>query len=251
MAHSKPLLRAAARLLAVCLATACLAGPSRAQVPGPRFAALTFDDGPSGPLSRKLLAVLDRHGVSATFFFCGYRVAQYPEEAAAAAQAGHELGIHGYSHDYLHKKDRQAVLNELEQTAQVIAGAAGQAPRLFRPPGGLSGNTVQAACQELGLPIVLWSVDPEDWRCQDPDTITRRVLSQVKNGSIILMHELSESSVAAADAILERLQSDGYHFLTVSQLAAADASRLLPGQSYSCFQPQTEPAWLRRKTLVE
>lgn len=202
------------------------------QTPAARYIALTFDDGPSGAITEALLQVLEKHQVPATFFLCGYRIRQYPQLVGEISQGGHELGIHGYTHEYLNTKTQAQVRDELIQSVSAIAEITGEAPVLFRPPGGLINDAVKKECQDLGFPIVLWSIDPEDWCCTCASTVVSRVVPKAKDGSIILMHDLCRSSVEAADAIISQLKQQGYVFLTVSQLAQAKCSTLEPGERY-------------------
>ena len=219
-------------LLCSLLTTAASASTDSAQEPGAKYVALTFDDGPSGPITESLLQVLDRHQVPATFFLCGYRIEQFPQVVQDIAQAGHEIGTHGYSHDYLNNKSQSQIHKELTESVGAVTEITGQAPVLFRPPGGLVSDTMKTECQTLGLPIVLWSIDPEDWRCKSACAVADRVLSKTRDGSIILMHDLYRSSVEAADIIIAKLLEQGYTFLTVSQLAQVKCSTLEPGQRY-------------------
>ena len=115
--------------------------------------------------------------------------------------------------------------------------ATGRAPTLLRPPGGLYDAAVlqQTACADL--PVILWSVDPEDWRVHDADAVTAHILRHAGPGSVILMHDLTDSSVTAALRVVDALQAQGYEFLTVSELAARSGTALRPGQAYCSFPP--------------
>lgn len=130
----------------------------------PRCVALTFDDGPSGALTERLLDGLAARGVHATFFLCGYRIDLYPELAARIAAEGHETGTHGDTHSYFTSMSRAEVCRDLSEARRKLMEATGRAPTLLRPPGGLYDTAVlqQTACADL--PVILWSVDPEDWR---------------------------------------------------------------------------------------
>ena len=109
---------------------------------------------------------------------------------------------------------------------------AGYSVRLMRPPGGAHNATVRQVCGELGLSVVMWSVDPRDWETNDVDTIVNRILTAARDGSIILMHDLKSSSVRAALQAIDLLQGQGYEFVTVSELAAIRGTQLTPGQVY-------------------
>ena len=223
------------KILALALVLALLAGMRPVRAAAPRYVALTFDDGPSGATTEQLLSALRQRNVQVTFFLCGYRMDEHPEQPALLAQAGHELGIHGYRHSYLNQLPPDQARAEIEDTAARIEALCGVRPRLLRPPGGLMNDTVRAIAREDGLPLILWSVDPEDWNCQDSDCVARRILQHAENGSIILMHDLSESSIRAAMTVIDTLQNRGYSFVTVSELAALTQTELVPGETYRCF----------------
>jgi len=224
------------RRLAALLAAAALSVPASADG-APRYVALTFDDGPSGALTASLLDGLASRGVRATFFLCGYRVAQYPALVERMAAEGHELGVHGCTHRYMQRMTRAEVRAELEDTAFAIAEIAGAAPRLFRPPGGLTGPALLDEAGREGFPVVLWSVDPEDWRRHDAGAVSSLVCRRVRDGDVVLMHDMSRSSVQAALRAIDALRARGWVFVTVSELAARRGTALVPAEIYRSFPP--------------
>lgn len=184
------------------------------------YIALTFDDGPSGVITRRLLEGLAERQVRATFFLCGYRLEQYPEIAPLIAAGGHEIGLHGYSHDSMKEMSRATLIQELEQTAALIQEQTGIMPTLLRPPGGCCSETVRAVAEEQGLRIILWTVDPRDWACHDAKELTRRIVSETADGDIVLLHDMWNASVDGALAAIDRLRAQGYVFVTVSELGS-------------------------------
>lgn len=195
--------------------------------------ALTFDDGPSGRFTRHLLAGLESREAKATFFLCGYRLEQYPELAVEMVNAGHEIGIHGFSHSSMAKMDAAQVRREIAATRALLPN--GCSPVFFRPPGGqVSAGVTQAAAAEA-LALLSWSVDPRDWALHDANTVIHRVVEHVQDGDVILLHDMSDSSVDAALEIIDRLQARGFRFVTVSELAANRTQCITPGAVYSCF----------------
>lgn len=197
--------------------------------------ALTFDDGPNGACTRALLTLLADQQIAATFFLCGYRVREMPELVAQIKAGGHEIGLHGDSHDYFTAMTPQKLRAELRQSAQAICDAGGGETTLLRPPGGLMNDMVTAQSQQAGLSIILWNVDPEDWRGGAPEKIAAHLIEQASPGSILLMHDLCGTSVTAAAQVIDVLRARGYQFLTVSQLAAHYGQRLEPGHRYHAF----------------
>ena len=140
--------------------------------------------------------------------------------------------LHGYSHDSMAKMSAYTLRKELEQTAELL----GWFPTLLRPPGGAYGDTLCRVAEEMDLAIINWSLDPRDWATSNSDTIVRRVVEDVRDGDVILMHDMSDSSVNAALRIIDELSAQGYRFVTVSQLARARGVGLVGGEVYTRFE---------------
>lgn len=202
-----------------------------------KYVALTFDDGPSGRFTRHLLAGLEERQAVATFFLCGYRLEQYPGLAGEILDKGHEIGHHGYSHDAMNAMSRSSLERELTRTEEILLEQTGEVPRLLRPPGGCCNDLVRELARNHGLALVTWSVDPRDWATGSRDAIVRSVVENAGDGDIILLHDMSDSSVDAALEIVDRLQSQGFRFVTVSQLAALRGDALQAGCLYTAFPP--------------
>ncbi|WP_344606342.1 polysaccharide deacetylase family protein [Sporichthya brevicatena] len=179
--------------------------------------ALTFDDGP-GPQTRALLRMLRRANAVATWFPVGEVAAAHPERLRAIARAGHEIGNHSWSHPVLPRQGDLTVAGEITRTADVVERATGVRPRLVRPPYGALSPRVRVALKQLGAPIVLWDVDPLDWKYRDADLVHRNVVDFVRPGSIVLLHDIHASTVAAVPLILATLAAQGYTFVSVSDL---------------------------------
>jgi peptidoglycan-N-acetylglucosamine deacetylase len=187
-------------------------------VDGP-YIALTFDDGPSEKLTPKLLDLLAEHHIKATFFLIGQNVVDHPEIAAREAREGHELGNHSWSHPNLAKMSDENVRRQLRQTDDAIKQATGQRPTLMRPPyGNLSTRQKQWIHQEFGYRIVLWDVDPLDWKRPGPSVISNRILKETRPGSIVLSHDIHPGTIEAMHDTLNQLEEKGFKFVTVSQL---------------------------------
>lgn len=201
------------------------------------YVALTFDDGPSGRFTARLLDGLAERGAAATFFLCGYRIEQYPQLMQRYMAEGHEIGIHGYSHDYMHTMSSEELEQELCSTEQLITDTAGAVPVLMRPPGGLTSDVCRTAADGHGLGIILWSVDPEDWRLTSASQIVHNVLDCVQDGDVVLLHDMSDPSVDAALEIVDTLQSQGFRLVTVSELAILRGQAVETGKVYGSFYP--------------
>ena len=199
---------------------------------GEKYLALTFDDGPSGRFTERLLQGLEQRGAKATFFLCGYRVEVFPELPKKILAGGHEIGLHGYSHDPMDRMSQRVLERELDRTGDLLQDATGQRFSLLRPPGGCSTELVELAAKDRDLSLVFWSVDPRDWATEDRAAIAARVEEKAKDGDVILLHDMSDSSVDAALALVDELMGRGFRFVTVSELAEKKGVTLTPGGCY-------------------
>ena len=225
------------RLLFILLSMSFLILPVRA-ANGTKYVALTFDDGPSGKYTRALLDGLYDRGAKATFLLCGYRLKDYPDVAQRIFEEGHEIGLHGYSHKNMQNMSRRDIAEELMETQSLLP--EGCRPAFFRPPGGLRSDSVLQVAQARGLAILHWSVDPHDWECTDTVAIEKKVLETVSDGDIILLHDMSSSSVRAALDIVDALLKEDYEFVTVSELARLRGLRPKAGTVYTKFPPKSD-----------
>ncbi|MGH9601803.1 MAG: polysaccharide deacetylase family protein [Terriglobales bacterium] len=195
--------------------------------PGTRQLALTFDDGPNDPHTFRLLEVLARHGVHATFFLIGRYIAERPDIARAIVAAGHEVANHTYTHPSLLFLPPARVRQELADCERALFDAVGAAHApLFRPPFGARRPHVLRAAWEMKLEPVMWSVTCYDWRPTTPERIEQHAVRQVRGGDVILLHDGGQramgadrsATVTATDRLLARYKGEGYEFMTVSQM---------------------------------
>lgn len=221
------------RLLSLVLCICLLAVPVRAEEQT-KYVVLTFDDGPSGRFTRRLLTGLQERDAKATFLLCGYRLEIYPELAKRIVEEGHEIGLHGYSHKNMAKLSRRELTREIKDTVALLP--QGCEPVFLRPPGGSESSLVSAVAAEMELALLNWSVDPRDWAVHDAAVVETAVISQVRSGDVILLHDLSDSSVDAALSIVDKLQEEGFHFVTVSELARLRGITPQPGKTYHHFR---------------
>lgn len=220
------------RLICCILCLGLMTLPVRAEDQN-KYAALTFDDGPSGRFTRHLLDGLDQRGVKATFFLCGYRIRQYPQEAERIIADGHEIGCHGFSHKNMKTMSRRDIADEINRTNALLP--KGCRVSFLRPPGGCCSENVRQVAEAMNLGILSWSVDPKDWATNDARTVESFVLDKVTDGDIILLHDMSDSSVNAALDIVDELLNQGYRFVTVSELVALRGARIQGGKTYRRF----------------
>jgi peptidoglycan/xylan/chitin deacetylase (PgdA/CDA1 family) len=187
-------------------------------VDGP-YIALTLDDGPHGKLTPRLLDLLAARHIKVTFFVIGENVTEHPEIVARAAHEGHEIGNHSWSHPNFAKMSDDAVRRQLQRTDDAIKTATGARPTLLRPPyGSLSARQKRWIHDEFGYRIVLWDVDPLDWKRPGPAVVRNRIVKQTRAGSIVLAHDIHPGTIEAMPAILDDLETKGFKFVTVSEL---------------------------------
>ena len=188
---------------------------------GDRIVALTFDDGPWPGQTEEILAILDAENVRATFFMLGVQVRSHPALAREVARAGHAIGNHTQSHRMLLGADADTVGEEIAACQRTLREAAGVAPTLFRPPGGLADATVYAEAREAGMDLVRWTVDPQDWREPTTDELSDSVLGAVHPSAVVLLHDGGgdrSATVAALPEIIGELRARGYRFVTLDDV---------------------------------
>jgi peptidoglycan-N-acetylglucosamine deacetylase len=187
-------------------------------VDGP-YIAMTFDDGPSATLTPELLDLLAARHIKATFFVIGQNVAEYPEIVARAAREGHEIANHSWSHPNLAKMSDESVRRQLRQTDDAIKSATGKRPALMRPPyGSITDREKRWIHDEFGYDIILWDVDPYDWKRPGPAVVRNRILSETRPGSIVLSHDIHPGTIEAMPSTFDALEAKGFKFVTVSEL---------------------------------
>lgn len=194
------------------------------EVPTPnKVIALTFDDGPDETSTVKILDLLKQYNAKATFFVVGNRVEKYPEIIRREVEEGHEVGNHSFSHPSFANIGSKKMMTELNKAQETIHKATGHDSVLFRPPGGSYNESMVQLCKTNGLLMVLWSwhQDTRDWRKPGVDKIVNKVLTNARNGDIVLMHDFVSNSTQTSDAleiILPELKKRGFSFVTISEL---------------------------------
>ncbi|MFZ4775082.1 MAG: polysaccharide deacetylase family protein [Terrimicrobiaceae bacterium] len=188
-----------------------------------QYIALTFDDGPSATLTPKLLDILKERGVKATFFVLGECVAANPDVLKRAADEGHEIGNHSWDHKAFTKAGGAGVASQINQANAAIENATGKKPVIVRPPYGATNATITKRLNdEFGLKVIMWDVDPLDWKNRNSERVTGEILKNTKPGSIVLAHDIHATTVNAMPATIDGLLAKGYKFVTVSELLAMD-----------------------------
>jgi peptidoglycan/xylan/chitin deacetylase (PgdA/CDA1 family) len=193
---------------------------------GSRQIALTYDDGPNDPHTLRLLEVLARHGVRATFFFIGRYVQQRPDIVREIVRSGHVAGNHTFTHPLLTFKSETEIHQELSQCRAALQDAVGEHSNLFRPPFGGRRPAVLRVARELGLEPIMWNVTGYDWNAPPTEVIERKVTRQIRGGDVILLHDGGHKqlgadrsqTVIATDHLIAGYKSEGYEFVTIPQM---------------------------------
>ena len=216
--------RYGAILLAVLLLAACGGGEDAvsagggAEIPDAaetKYIALTFDDGPRRDTTGPLLDGLRERGVSATFFVIGRQIPGNEDLLERMQAEGHQIGNHTYDHTRLLTAEPDKVVEEIHKTEVLLTELLGEGDYWLRPPYGAIGKTRAALVK---TPMIHWTVDPEDWKTLDAAQVTEHVVSHAEPWGIVLLHDFYPTSVEAALAIVDRLQGEGYTFVTVEEL---------------------------------
>jgi peptidoglycan/xylan/chitin deacetylase (PgdA/CDA1 family) len=198
---------------------------------GAKQLALTYDDGPNDPHTLRLLEVLAKHDVRATFFLIGRYVQQRPDIAREVAKAGHAIGNHTFSHPLLIFKPASEIRAQMETCERVLNDAVGEHSKLFRPPFGGRRPAVFRIARQLGLEPVMWNVTGYDWNAPSAELIERRVSSRVRGGDVILLHDGGHQAfgadraytVRATDRLIARYKSEGYELVTIPEMREGTA----------------------------
>lgn len=202
--------------------------------PSKPMVALTFDDGPS-QYTPGILDTLEKNESRATFFEVGNRINWYPDTVLRISRMGCEIGNHSYDHALMGNASASKIHSEISNTDARIKAITGEKTTLLRPPYGSIGSSLR---RNAGKPMILWSVDTLDWKSRNADTVYRTVMNQVKDGDIILMHDVYGSTRTAVTKIVPELRKRGYQLVTVSELARYRNVKLTAGGRYAQMRPQ-------------
>lgn len=184
--------------------------------------ALSFDAAWGNEDTQQLIDILAAKGVKATFFLVGEWVDKYPESVKALHDAGHEIGNHSNTHPYMTTLSKDQMCAEINACNDKIEAVTGTRPTVFRPPYGDYDNAVIEAVDSLQMHTIQWDVDSLDWKDLPAGDIISRVCGKVTSGSIILFHNAAKNTPEALPAILDKLLSEGYMPVTMSELIYQD-----------------------------
>ena len=183
--------------------------------------ALTFDDGPHPRYTPQIIEILDQYNIKATFFIIGVNAKNYPDTIESIIKHGHEIGNHTFSHPHVSCLNSHTLKEEVEKCESTVFGLTDYKTKLFRPPEGLIDADVRSVLRCLDYKVILWDIDTRDWANTPPETIANNVISNVKSGDIILMHDYIAHNSPTPDALrlfIPKLIEKGYKFVVVGEL---------------------------------
>ena len=210
--------------------------PDEVDVNAPMIA-LTFDDGPNPSNTARILDVLSANYSHATFFVVGTNAEQYQDTLKAISAAGCEIGNHTYNHANLTTISADEVAEQLEKVNRAVKKATGESTTVIRPPYGAYDEDLLA---QLDAPVVLWDLDTEDWSSRDAQKVVEAVLTKVKDGDIVLMHDIYESTAEAVEIMVPKLKEQGFQIMSVSEMAEYKGKSLELGKAYGGFESSAQ-----------
>ncbi|MBE7081991.1 MAG: deacetylase [Clostridiales bacterium] len=184
--------------------------------------AISFDCAWGTDYTDKLLEIMQEHDVKCTFFTVEFWTKKYPEYIKKISDYGHEIGTHSSTHPYMSKLSKENIIKELSSSAGAIEEITGKKVELFRPPYGDYNDRLIQTAKELNLYVIQWDVDSLDWKDLSANSITERVISRVKNGSIVLFHNQGSHTAEALPTIITKLKEKGYEFVSIGNLIYRD-----------------------------
>jgi peptidoglycan/xylan/chitin deacetylase (PgdA/CDA1 family) len=210
-------------------------------VDGP-YIAMTFDDGPHATNTPTLLEMAAKRHIKLTFFVLGECIEQNPDVLRREVAEGHEIGNHSWSHPNLAKLADEGVRAQLQRTEDIIVKTTGIKPKLMRPAyGELTKRQRILVNHDFDYKVILWDVDPLDWKRPGPNVVAQRIIAGARPGSIILSHDIHPPTIAAMPQVFDALLAKGFKFVTVSELLAMDKGGARPEVVKTAHQARLSP----------
>lgn len=180
--------------------------------------AISFDAAWGNEQTEKLLDILDKYKVKATFFLVGDWVDNFPDSVTDIAKRGHDIGNHSNTHPYMTKLSTADMSGQIQACNEKVKKLTGKSPTLFRAPYGDYNNDVVKTVKSLNMYCIQWDVDSLDWKDPTPEQITNKVVGKIKNGSIVLMHNGAKNTPEALPKVIEGIKAKGFEIVPVSQI---------------------------------
>lgn len=203
--------------------------PNRKVDPTKPMVALTFDDGPHPKYTERILKALEKHNGRATFFVVGNLIPKNESIIKKMAEQGNQIGNHSYNHKDLTTLNATAIKSQMQKTDALIKKITGYTPDIMRPTYGSVNNVVR---KSVDMPMIMWSIDTEDWKTRNTKKIVNHVMSKVQDGDIVLMHDIHQTTAEAAEIVVEKLSKQGYQLVTIEELFEYRDIKLQDGKSY-------------------
>lgn len=194
--------------------------------------ALTFDDGPHPKNTIRILNTLSKYGAKATFFMLGENVEKNKEIPKKIIEQGSEIGTHTWDHKNLNKLDEEQIVEQITMSSKIIEESSGTSIKLLRPPYGNNNELVRSVAKSQEKAIVLWNIDTEDWKSKDSEKVYKHVIDNVKDGDIVLLHDIYSTTADATEKIVKELTEKGYQLVTISELFEMNKKPLNYGEKY-------------------
>ena len=198
--------------------------------PSKPMVALTYDDGPYSPVTERILDVMEKYNIRCTFFVVGNRIGSYWASVQRAGSLGCEIGSHSLDHSTFPNLTAEGIFRQINETDYLIWYYTEKTANLLRPPGGNHDGRTDAL---VGKPLIMWSLDTEDWYTRDAQATIDNILKDVDDGDIILMHDLYPSTADATEIVVPELITRGFQLVTVSEMAEAKGIAFEDGKTYS------------------
>ncbi len=197
--------------------------------PNKKMIALTYDDGPAGDSTKRILDVLQKYDARATFFVLGSRIPTYYQNLQRADKLGCEIANHTYSHINLPSNSNSTILNEINKTNALVKKYTGKTPSLVRAPGGSTNQRVRDC---VNMPFIYWSIDTRDWEHRSASKTVASIKNNARDGAIVLMHDIHSPTATASETIIPWLINQGYQLVTVSELMEYRGIKMRSGTTY-------------------
>lgn len=201
--------------------------------PNAPMIAFTFDDGPNPDYTKRILDVLNANYSHATFFVVGNNAENYPDMLKAISSSGSEIGNHSYGHKDLTTLDADEVEEQIDKVNRAVKKATGENTTVIRPPYGAFNDDVLGQLKE---PVILWDLDTEDWESRNAKKVAEKILDTVRDGDIVLMHDIYESTAEAVEIVVPKLKEQGYQIMSVSEMAHYKGKELELNKAYGKIQ---------------